>query len=294
MVVMTRGKEQRFWEVINEQELSPCTHEEEDTRKLLHAADGAKQGCKRILVRTVDTDVVLAVSTANEMTYEQLIVPFGTGKTFRYLDATHMPRKLGNDKCDALPAFHALTGCDTTSGFAGRGKRTAWSVWNKFEHVTPALRTLVQTPTAAHIDGILPTIERFVILMYDKEIPDDSVNKARQTLFTQKGREIEKIPPTKDALRQHVLRAAYQDGHLWDQALLKAPQLPSREEFGWKRENASPQWEVKWTNLPPAGAACRAVVKCGCVKGCRRRCKCVKENLPCTLLCKCGGCQRHE
>ena len=42
-----------------------------------------------------------------------------------------------------------------------------------------------QTPTA-HIDGILPTIERFVILMYDKEIPDDSVNKARQTLFTQK------------------------------------------------------------------------------------------------------------
>ena len=28
--------------------------------------------------------------------------------------------------------------------------------------------------------------------MYDKEIPDDSVNKAKQTLFTQKGREIEK------------------------------------------------------------------------------------------------------
>ena len=113
VVVMTRGKELRCSEVINEQDLSPCTHEEADTRMLLHAADGAKQGCKRILVRTVDTDVVvLAVSTANKLTCEQLIVLFGTGKTFCNLDATHMARKSGNDKCNALPAFHALTGCD--------------------------------------------------------------------------------------------------------------------------------------------------------------------------------------
>ena len=104
---------------------------------------------------------------------------FGTGKTLRYLDATHMARKLGNDKGDPLPAFHALTGCETTSGFAGRGKRTARSVWNKFDDVTPALYTLAQTLTSEHIDGILPTVERFVILMYYKEIPDDGVYKAR-------------------------------------------------------------------------------------------------------------------
>ena len=52
-------------------------------------------------------------------------------------------------------------------------------------------------------------MERLVILMYDKQIPDDSVNKTRQTLLTQKDKEIKKIPPIKDALRQHVLRAAY-------------------------------------------------------------------------------------
>ena len=295
VVVMTRGKELRCSEVVNEQGLSPCTHEEADTRMLLHAADGAKQGFKRILVRTVDTDVVvLAVSTANKLACEQLIVSFGTGKTSRYLDATLMARQLGSVKCDALPAFHALTGCDTTSGFAGRGKRTAWSVWNKFSDVTPALLTLAQTPTEAHIDEILPTIERFVIQMYDKESSDSSVNKARQTLFTQKGREIENIPPTKDALRQHVLRTGYQAGHVWGQALLKEPQLPSPDEFGWRRQNDSSQWEVKWMDLPPAGAACRAVVKCGCTKGCKGRCRCAKENLPCTMLCKCGGCKHLE
>ena len=91
------------------------------------------------------------------------------------------------------------------------GKRTAWSVLRKFEDGTPALRTLAQTPTAANIDEILPTIERLVILMYDKEF---SENKARQTLFTQKGREICNIPPTKHAIRQYVLRAGYQAGHV--------------------------------------------------------------------------------
>ena len=113
-------------------------------------------------------------------------------------------------------------------------------------------------------------MERLVILMYDKQIPDDSVNKTRQTLLTQKDKEIKKIPPTKDALRQHVLRAAYQAGHVWGQALLKALQVPSPKEFGWKRENVSAQWEVKQTNLPPASAGCHAVVKCGCFKDCRR------------------------
>ena len=42
--------------------------------------------------------------------------------------------------------------------------------------------------------------ERFVIVIYDLEIPDDSLNKATQTLFTQKGREIENIPLTKDTI----------------------------------------------------------------------------------------------
>ena len=90
---------------------------------LLHPADSTNQGYKRILVRTVDTDVVFVVSTANKLTGEQFILSFGTGKTFRYLDTTHIVRKLGNDKRDLLPAFQALTGCDTTSG-----KRAAWSV----------------------------------------------------------------------------------------------------------------------------------------------------------------------
>ena len=74
-------------------------------------------------------------------------------------------------------------------------------------------------------------------------------------LFTQKGREIENIPPTKDALAQHVLRVGYEAGHVWGQATIKAPQLPSPADFGWTWEVANAQWNMKWMTLPPAGVA---------------------------------------
>ena len=118
-----------------------------------------------------------------------------------------MAQALGEDKCTALPVFHALSGCDVTSSFAGRGKRTAWSAWNAFDDATTAMCTLADTPSREDVLHVLPTIERLVVIMYDRVSSETSVNKERQTLFTQKGREIENIPPTQDALAQHLLRA---------------------------------------------------------------------------------------
>ena len=39
--------------------LTPCNHEEADTRIMVHAADASKAGHKSILIRTVDNDVVI-------------------------------------------------------------------------------------------------------------------------------------------------------------------------------------------------------------------------------------------
>ena len=39
--------------------LALCSHEEADTRLLLHAADAVQKGCKKVTIRTVDTDVVV-------------------------------------------------------------------------------------------------------------------------------------------------------------------------------------------------------------------------------------------
>ena len=41
--------------------LQPCNHEEADTRLLLNALDASKRGFKRLLIVTMDTDVVVLV-----------------------------------------------------------------------------------------------------------------------------------------------------------------------------------------------------------------------------------------
>ena len=98
-VVITHGDEMLCSEATNVEWPSPCTHEEANTRMLLHAADGVKQGRQNIVIRTV---VVLAISFARRLGCESLVVAIGTGKSFRYIDATAIAHVLGVDKCKLL------------------------------------------------------------------------------------------------------------------------------------------------------------------------------------------------
>jgi len=80
--------------------LVPFNQEEVDTRMLLHASDAAKHGHHAILIRTVDTDVVvLSVSLAQELQSEdKLWLAFGTGQSFRYLAANEIAAGSGRGK----------------------------------------------------------------------------------------------------------------------------------------------------------------------------------------------------
>ena len=94
-------------------DLSPCTHEEADTRLLLHAADAARRGYTKVMVRTVDVDVVvIAVAKFQYLSSSELWIEFGVGKHLTYLPAHDIYRSIGEEKSQALLAFHAFTGCD--------------------------------------------------------------------------------------------------------------------------------------------------------------------------------------
>ncbi|KAG1662942.1 Pinin [Nymphon striatum] len=68
--------------------VSPCSHEEADTRIFVHCMDAGLKGHKSIMIRTVDTDVVvLAVATFHILPVDELWIAFGTGNKFRYLPA---------------------------------------------------------------------------------------------------------------------------------------------------------------------------------------------------------------
>ena len=201
--------------------IPPCTHEEADTHMLLHA------WYDKVLVRTGDTDVVvLAVSVVQYLgTPAELWLAFGTGNHFCYLAAHKMANALEPKKAQTLPMFHALTGCDMVSSFVGHGKKTAWSTWNTLPQLTDVLLKLSCAPSDVPLEVML-TIERFVILLYDRTSTCTDINKARQKLFT-KRTNVKAIPPTKAALEQHVKRAVYQGGYVWGQSLKVSPVLPS-------------------------------------------------------------------
>ena len=79
--------------------ISPCNHEEADTRVIIHAFDAARKGSQKLLIRTVDTDIlVLAIAYVERLGVQELWVAFGTGKKFRYLAAYEISQALGSAK----------------------------------------------------------------------------------------------------------------------------------------------------------------------------------------------------
>ena len=190
--------------------LSPCLHEEADTRLLLHAADAVKAGHRKLCVHTVDTDVVvIAIAMFNQINADELWLAFGTGLNFRYIPIHEVVNGMDPRNCAVLPVFHAFTGCDTVSSFGGRGKKTAWKIWQVFPEVTEAFEHLLLMENGIS-DSVTSVLERYVVLLYDRTSDQSSVNEARKQLFTQKSRSLENLPPTQAALVQHIKRASYQ------------------------------------------------------------------------------------
>jgi hypothetical protein len=66
--------------------LLSCQHEEADTRLLMHAKDAANQGHNKVIVCTMDTDVVvLALGMIQQLYLDELWVAFGAGKNLIYI-----------------------------------------------------------------------------------------------------------------------------------------------------------------------------------------------------------------
>ena len=238
---------------------------------------------------STDTDVVvLAISTFARLGLSKMWIGFGKTKDFRWLPIHDITAEL-EMPVSALPFFHAFTGCDTTSAFRGKGKKSAWQVWEVFPDVTEVFSRLSSMPDSV-TDNDMEMLEAFVCIMYDRATCTFEVNDARFELFARKQRVFDAIPPTRDALLQHIKRSVYQGGHVWGQVLACRQALPSPADWGWT--NDSGVWKPKWTLLPSVTSSCRELLKCGCKKSnCVGNCKCYRSGLSCTGLCTCN-CQR--
>ena len=108
-----------------------CDHEEADTRLLLHAAHAADAGHKSVVIRSPDTDVaVIAIHHQNSIN-AALYFATGTKDKARIFSITVICDKLGPALCNALVGLHCFSGCDSTSAFYGKGKRSVLTVARK-------------------------------------------------------------------------------------------------------------------------------------------------------------------
>mgnify|MGYP000084937868 FL=1 len=137
-----------------------------------------------------------------------------------------------------------------------------WKVFNRAdEDVITALANLGTTeyPDEDTIQGV----ENFVCHLYQPNTSIYKVNELRWSLFKKKQAQSERLQPTHGALREAILRAHYLT-MVWNNDEVPNPNIPSPENYGWKKDKD--EWLPVMATTPPAPDAIIGMVKCGCVK----------------------------
>ena len=189
--------------------------------------------------------------------------------------------------CRALVGVHAYTGCDTVSAFAGKGKAKALKLLSKNKEIQDTFLKLGQEWDLS--PDLMNKLEAYTSLLYAPKTSSTKINDLRYHLFCAKKGEIEshQLPPCRDCLEKHALRANYQAG-IWKRCLEQNPPVPSPVGRGWKieKEGADNQLVVHWMDGQPAP---QAILACNCPRKCELpRCECMANGLS---VLKCADCQ---
>ena len=135
----------------------------------------------------------------------------GTSRQRRYIPVHRIP--LSEEKRKSLLAFHAITGCDTTSQFYGEGKASAWKI---FEDAPDLLEHLGEQSQISA--DVLAKAEAFVCKFYNQGTQEVEINKKREAAFRKSKKDLDALPLTQGALILHVKGANYQT-MVWHKAL---------------------------------------------------------------------------
>ena len=133
----------------------------------------------------------------------------------------------------------------------------------------------------------LAQLERFVCMLYRSKTYT-KVNELRWFLYSNRAAEGESLPPTLSSLIPHIQRAHYIT-MIWKKAGVSHPCLPSPANYGWNFDAATCHFSPVRCLNPPAPEAFLNLVKCGCKSGCKGKCSCQNNNIPCTEVCGCLG-----
>ena len=93
---------------------------------MLPHANHCKEICDRIVIWSPDTDVAVLCIHFHKKIGKEIWFKTGVKDKSRFIPTHEISCSIGTALSEALPAFHTLTGCDSTSSLAKLGKAKAW------------------------------------------------------------------------------------------------------------------------------------------------------------------------
>lgn len=263
-----------------------CDHEEADTRMFLHAAH-ASQSYKNIIIKSPDTDVLVLAISLIENINAHLFISYGTLKSMKIYDINVIYQTLGSDVSKALIGVHVYTGCDSVSSFKGKSKVKAYKAMTDSKEYIAAFQALGMSWEISN--NLISQLESFTCLIYGQNKCSD-IDNCRYIYLRLGYKNDDMLPPNRDALMKHILRANYQTSVL-RKSLLCEIKKPCPSAHGWKVFNNC--LKIDWMSLKPVPDSILYQVHCKCKKTlcASALCSCNRLKIQCTELCCCENCQ---
>jgi len=119
-----------------------------------------------------------------------------------------------------------------------------------------------------------------------------TISELRWYLFSKFQSDISDLPPTTAALKYKIFRCHYV-ALVLRKSLVNIQNLPSPLSFGW--EICNDTYKSIMTDELPAPSALIELSVCSCKTKCiNNRCKCRKNDLQCTDMCRCTDCDNDD
>ena len=246
--------------------------DEADYRIIQHIAYARKNGYKRIVVASNDTDVVIyALSYFVSFDIEELWVRFGTGKHTRNIPIHLIFKELGTNISSVIIKAHILTGCDLTSKVG-----TKAAALKAFPE-----RFLKDFGEGNLTDATFQNAERYLVTVVKHNTKCETFDELRYNQYITKNATLTDLAPTSRSIRGHIMRSYYLVRLCLN---LLDPQKHTLQptDYGWY-EHSGMLLPEKYRCLLPE----RYTVTCACHKGCHGGCGCRRKTELCTDYCSC-------